>query len=120
MANAILPYIADSNGCYTLTKAHPYQVSLAIQSPSIDSSQGLNGPPKFLSASLCTCHSLMPPEILHTLTLSGASVLTPVYVKTLVDPDFHFEAVPTFRSCELPTACTILCVRFTHLVRLRK
>jgi len=95
-------------------------VSLAIQSPSIGSCQGLDGAPKFLYASLCTCHSLMTPEILHTLTITDASVLTSVYVKTLVDLDWHFEAVPTFRSCEFPTACTILCVRFTHFVNLRK
>jgi len=62
----------------------------------------------------------MTPEILHTLTISDASVLTSVYVKTLVDPNLHFEAVPALRSCELPTACTILCVRFTHFVRLLK
>jgi hypothetical protein len=98
----------------------PCFVSLAIQSPSLVSCQGLNGAPKFLSASLCTCHSLMTPEILHTLTNTGASVLTSVYVKTLVDLNFHFEAVPSFRSCELPTACTILCVRFTHFVHLWK
>ncbi len=60
----------------------------------------------------------MTPEILHTLTSAGASVLTSVYVKTLVDLNWHFEAVPTFRRCERPTACTILCVRFTHFVRL--
>ena len=98
----------------------PCFVSLAIQSPSIISCQGLNGAPKFLYASLCTCHSLMTPEILHTLTITDASVLTSVYVKTLVDLNLHFEAVPTFRSCELPTACTILCVRFTHFVHLWK
>jgi hypothetical protein len=62
----------------------------------------------------------MTPEILHILTSADASVLTSVYVKTLVDLDWHFEAIPTFRSCELPTACTILCVRFTHFVRLLK
>ena len=98
----------------------PCFVSLAIQSPSVVSCQGLNGPPKFLYASLCTCHSLMTPEILHILTHADASVLTSVYVKTLVDLDLHFEAVPTFRSCELPTACTILCVRFTLFVHLLK
>jgi len=98
----------------------PCFVSLAIQSPSIVSDQGLDGPPKFLYASLCTCHSLMTPEILHILTKTDASVLTSVYVKTLVDPNLHFEAVPTFRSCELPAACTILCVRFTHSVHLLK
>jgi len=62
----------------------------------------------------------MTPEILHTLTIADASVLTSVYVKTLVDLDFHFEAVPSFRRCERPTACTILCVRFTHFVHLQK
>ena len=60
----------------------------------------------------------MTPEALHILTLTDASVLTSVYVKTLVDLKLHFEAVPTFRCCEHPAACTILCVRFTHLVRL--
>lgn len=98
----------------------PCFVSLAIQSPSIISCQGLDGAPKFLYASLCTCHSLMTPEILHILTNTDASVLTSVYVKTLVDLNLHFEAVPTFRSCELPTACTILYVRFTHFVHLQK
>ena len=62
----------------------------------------------------------MTPEILHTLTIADASVLTSVYVKTLVDLNWHFEAVPAFRSCELPAACTILCVRFTHFVHLQK
>jgi len=60
----------------------------------------------------------MTPETLHTLTITDASVLTSVYVKTLVDLNFHFEAVPAFRRCERPAACTILCVRFTHFVRL--
>ena len=95
-------------------------VSLAIPSPLIISCQGLDGAPKFLYASLCTCHSLMTPEILPALTSVGASVLTSVYVKTLVDLDFHFEAVPAFRRCERPAACTILCVRFTHFVRLHE
>ncbi len=84
-------------------------VSLACQSLSFVSYQGLKGAPKFLDASLCTCHSLMTPEILHTLTLTDAFVLTSVYVKTLVDLKLHFEAVPTFRCCEHPAACTILC-----------
>ncbi len=60
----------------------------------------------------------MTPEILHILTMADASVLPSVYVKTLGDPNFNFEAVPTLRSYEHPTACTILCVRFTHFVRL--
>ena len=60
----------------------------------------------------------MTPETLHILTMADASVLPSVYVKTLGDPNFHFEAVPTLRSYEPPTACTILCVRFTHFVRL--
>jgi len=92
-------------------------VSLACQCPYIVSYQGLNGSPKFLDASICTCHSLMTPGTLHILTKADASVLTSVYVKTLVDPNLHFEAVPALRSCELPTACTILCVRFTYFVR---
>ncbi len=58
----------------------------------------------------------MTPEILHILTNADASVLTSVYAKTLVDLNFDFEAVPTFRSCELPAAYTILCVRFTHFL----
>jgi len=62
----------------------------------------------------------MTPEILHILTLTDASVLTSVYVKTLVDLNWHFEAVPALRCCEHPTACTILCVRFTHFVHLLK
>jgi len=62
----------------------------------------------------------MTPEILHTLTITDASVLTSVYVKTLVDLNWHFEAVPALRRCERPTACAILCVRFTHFVRLWK
>jgi len=62
----------------------------------------------------------MTPGTLHILTNADASVLTSVYVKTLVDPNWHFEAVPAFRSCELPAACTILCVRFTHFVHLWK
>ena len=95
-------------------------MSLAFQSLSSGSYQGLNGPPKFLYASRCTYHSLMTPEALHILTIADASVLTSVYVKTLVDLNLHFEAVPALRSCELPTACTILCVRFTHFVRLLK
>jgi hypothetical protein len=60
----------------------------------------------------------MTPEILHILTITDASVLTSVHVKTLVDLYWHFEAVPTFRRCERPTACTILCVRLTHFVHL--
>ena len=68
----------------------------------------------------------MTPEILHILAqktpswclITDASVLTSVYVKTLVNLNFLFEAVPAFRSCELPAAYTILCVRFTHFVRL--
>lgn len=51
----------------------------------------------------------MTPETLYTLTNPGAAVLTSVYLKTLLDLDFHFEAVPAFRSCEFPAACTILC-----------
>ncbi len=62
----------------------------------------------------------MTPEILHTLTIADVSVLTSVYVKTLVNLNLHFEAVPTFRRCERPAACTILCVRFTHFVHLWK
>jgi len=62
----------------------------------------------------------MTPGTLHILTNADASVLTSVYVKTLVDPNWHFEAVPAFRSCEPPAACTILCVRFTHFVHLWK
>jgi len=42
------------------------------------------------------------------------------YVKTLGDLKLDFEAVPTLRSYELPTACTILCVRFTHFVHFQK
>lgn len=98
----------------------PCFVSLAFQFSFLASDQGLNGPPKFLDASLCTCHSLLTPEILHILTKTDASVLTSVYVKTLVDLDFHFEAVPALRGCEPPAACTILCVRFTHFVHLWK
>jgi hypothetical protein len=103
------------------TSAVPFPlcfVSLALQFPSFVSSQGLNGSPKFLYASLCTCHSLMTPEALHILTMADASVLTSVCVKTLVNLNLHFEAVPALRSCEPPTACTILCVRFTHFVHL--
>jgi len=62
----------------------------------------------------------MTPEILHTLTITDASVLTSGYVKTLVGLNLHFEAVPSFRRCERPTAGTILCVRFTHFVHLWK
>jgi hypothetical protein len=60
----------------------------------------------------------MTPEALHILTMADASVLTSVCVKTLVNLNLHFEAVPALRSCEPPTACTILCVRFTHFVHL--
>jgi len=95
-------------------------VRLAYVYPLIAPCQGLDGPPKFLCASLCTCHSLMTPEILHTLAWRRLILVTSVYVKTLVDPNWYFEAVPTFRCCEQPTACTILCVRFTHFVRLLK
>ena len=35
----------------------------------------------------------MTPEILHILTMADASVLTLVYVKTLVDLNWLFEAV---------------------------
>jgi len=42
----------------------------------------------------------MTPEILHILTKTDASVLTSMYVKTLVDLNWHFEAVPAFRRCE--------------------
>ena len=62
----------------------------------------------------------MTPEILHILTMADVSVLTSVYVKTLVDLNWLFEAVPALRCCEHPTACTILCVRFTHFVHLLK
>ena len=95
-------------------------VSLAFQLSSSVSGQGFDGSPKFLYASLCTCHSLLTPETLHILTITDASVLPSVYVKTLGDLKFDFEAVPTLRSYELPTACTILCVRFTHFVHLWK
>jgi len=91
-------------------------VSPAFQSSSCASDQGLDGSPKFLYASLCTCHSLLTPETLHILTIADASVLPSVYVKTLGDLKFNFEAVSTLRSYELPTACTILCVRFTLFV----
>jgi len=84
-------------------------VSLAFQSSSCASNQGLDGSPKFLSASLCTCHSLLTPETLHILTKTDASVLPSVYVKTLGDLNLPFEAVPALRRYELPTACTILC-----------
>ena len=95
-------------------------VSPAFQSSSCASNQGLDGSPKFLYASLCTCHSLLTPETLHILTTTDASVLPSVYVKTLGDLNLPFEAVPALRSYELPTACTILCVRFTHFVHLWK
>jgi len=62
----------------------------------------------------------MTPEALHILTMTDASVLTSVYVKTLVDLKLLFEAVPALRGCDPPTACTILCVRFTHFVRFSK
>ena len=62
----------------------------------------------------------MTPETLYILTISDASVLPSVYVKTLGDLKFDFEAVPTLRSYELPTACTILRVRFTHFVHFYK
>ena len=93
-------------------------MSLAFQLSSCVSCQGLDGAPKFLCTSLCTCHSLLTPETLHILTMADASVLPSVYVKTLGDLNFNFEAASTLRSYELPTACTILCVRFTHFVRL--
>jgi len=80
-----------------------YFVSLAIQFPFIVSVQGLTGSPKFLDASLCTCHSLMTPGTLHTLTKTGASVLTSVYVKTLVDSKFSFRSCTNFQ--ELRTPC---------------
>jgi len=77
-------------------------VSLAIQFPFIVSDQGLSGSPKFLDASLCTCHSLMTPGILHTLTKTGASVLTSVYVKTLVDSKFSFRSCTNFQVLRTP------------------
>jgi len=105
------------------TSAVPFPlcfVSLTFQLSSSVSGQGFDGSPKFLYASLCTCHSLLTPETLHILTRSDASVLPSAYVKTLGDLKFDFEAVSTLRSYELPTACTILCVRFTHFVLLWK
>ena len=95
-------------------------VSLAFQFSSLISHKGLDGSLKFSTASLCTCHSLLTPETLHILTMADASVLPSVYVKTLGDLNFNFEAASTLRSYELPTACTILCVRFTHFVPLWK
>jgi len=62
----------------------------------------------------------MTPETLLILTDTDVPMLTSGYVKTLVDLNLHFEAVPSFRRCERPTACTILCVGFTHFVHLWK
>jgi len=56
--------------------------------PRLPESRNNDGYPKFLNASLCTCHSLRTPETLHILTIADASVLTSVYVKTLVDLNF--------------------------------
>ncbi len=98
-------------------------VSLAFQLSSLISHKGPDGSLKFSSASLCTCHNLLTPEILHILTMSDASVLTSVDVKPLVVSQLllsKLSAMPVLRSCALPTACTILCVRFTHFVHLWK
>ena len=53
------------------------------------------------NTSLCTCHNLLTPGALHTLTKTDASVLTSVGVKPLVDPNLHFEAVCYASSQEL-------------------
>ncbi len=91
-----------------------------IQLSSLISHWGLNGSLKFSNISLCTCHNLLTPEALHILTKTDASVLTSVDVKPLVNPQIlisKLSAMPVLRSCVLPTACTILCVRFTCFVR---
>jgi hypothetical protein len=98
-------------------------VSLAFQFSSLISHKGSDGSLKFSTASLCTCHNLLTPETLHILTMSDASVLTSVDVKPLVESQLllsKLSAMPVLRSCKLPTACTILCVRFTHFVHLWK
>jgi hypothetical protein len=97
-----------------------YVVSPAFQYSLIMSHQGSHGSLKFLNTSICTCHNLLTPVALHILTNADASVLTSVGVKPLVDHNLHFEAVCYVSSQELrlPTACTILCVRFTCFVRI--
>ncbi len=95
-------------------------VSLAFRFLLVFSHWGPDGALKFSNTSLCTCHNLLTPEALHILTKADASVLTSVDVKPLVDPQVlisKLSAMPVLRSCVLPTACTILCVRFTYLVR---
>ena len=88
------------------TSAVPFPlcfVSLAFQFSLIISRKGSNGSLKFSNTSLCTCHNLLTPEALHTLTKSDASVLTSVGVKPLVDLNFPFEAVCYASSQELRT-----------------
>ncbi len=75
--------------------------------------------PKFLGIPLLACHSLWTPEALHILTISDASVLTSVYVKTLVNLNLHFEAVPTLRVYGYPyglqdSLCTLRLVCSQH------
>jgi len=70
--------------------------SLRVSSISVSENnviRGINGSLKFSNASLCTCHNLLTPEVLHILTNTNASVLVSVGVKPLTDLNFYFEAV---------------------------
>ena len=113
------------SSCVVIILEHqrsPVSTELRVSSISVFGNnvmRGINGSLKFSNTSLCTCHNLLTPEALHILTKSDASVLTSVGVKPLVDLNCisKLSAMPVLRSCELPTACTILCVRFTCFVR---
>ena len=77
-----------------------------------------DGPPKFLRASLHACHGLMTPADLHILAKTDASVLPSAHVKTLGVAQLAFRScTSTSGSAASPTACMILCVRFTCFVR---
>jgi hypothetical protein len=76
------------------------------------------GPPKFFDDSLPTCHSLRTPADLHILTMTDASVLASVIVKTLaICNNLISKLYQLSGHTVVPMAYRMLCVRFTHLVR---
>ena len=78
----------------------------------------LSGLPEFYTASLPACHGLWTPADLHTLALTGASVLPSVEHYPLgVRNKLISKLYQHFRVRVTPAAYRILCLRFARLVR---
>jgi hypothetical protein len=94
----------------------PHCVPTPTASPSHFAQEPL-GLPGFSDVSLPACHGLRTPADLHTLALSGASVLPSVYVKTLgVRNKLFRSCTSTSGSAVSPTACRMLCVRLPRFL----